>query len=112
MRSSLAPAEANSADLVTYALQRVIQYGWTAKRFGEFDHTVHLWKNMGREAHKAERIGKKYQWIAYHELLARLSDNFYMRRDRFANMTLREYTGPWDIGYSSGDPTSGTPGTE
>ncbi len=34
----------------------------------------------GREAHKAERWGKKYQWMAYHELLARVADNYQPSR--------------------------------
>jgi hypothetical protein len=47
--------------------------GWTCERFNEFDRNV---EGSGREARKAERIGKKYQWIAYDEFHARISDNF------------------------------------
>ena len=91
------------ADLARrWIIQRVIEYGWTAKRFGEFDHMVNRWTYEGRTAHKAERIGKKYQWIALREMLARLSDNFYMRQDQYSDKGLRVYTGPWDVGYSSG----------
>jgi hypothetical protein len=79
-----------------WMVQRIIDYGWTTKRFGEFDRMVNRWSYSGREASKPERIGKKYQWIAYHELLARLSDNFYMRKDAFSDHGLREYSGPWD----------------
>ena len=42
-------------------------------------------------------FGKKYQWIAFHELLARLSDNFKMRIDHWSSRN-PEYHGPWDIG--------------
>lgn len=81
-----------------WMVQRVIDYGWTADRFGEFDHAVNHWRNSYRESQKAERIGKKYQWIAFRELLARLSDNFYLRRDRYSeDVELHEYSGIWDL---------------
>jgi hypothetical protein len=54
-------------------LRRVLELGWTRERFNEFDRNV---SEKGRASHKAERIGKKYQWIAYDEFLARISDNF------------------------------------
>jgi hypothetical protein len=84
-----------------WMVQRVIDYGWTAERFGEFDLSVNRWDRHGREANKPERIGKKYQWIAYHELLARLSDNFYMRKEPYSGGALVEYSGPWDLQFGS-----------
>lgn len=54
-------------------LRRVLELGWTCERFNDFDTNVRL---KDRAAHKAERIGKKYQWIAYDEFHARISDNF------------------------------------
>ena len=60
-----------------YILWRVFDLGWTIERFGDFDRfQVSHW---GREAAKAERIGKKYQWIAYHEILAYISDHYQYR---------------------------------
>jgi hypothetical protein len=67
-----APEFSKSA-LQRFVLDWVAKSGWTSDRFGEFDSRV---RGHGREEHKAERIGKKYQWIAYHEGLARISDNF------------------------------------
>lgn len=84
-----------------WMVKRVIEYGWTKELFGEFDRNVNRWRYSGRAAHKPERMGKKYQWIAYHELLARLGDNFHMRQDRFSDTVLRTYSGPWDIEYGS-----------
>jgi hypothetical protein len=61
-----------------WVFMRVLRLGWTPKEFGKED------RNLGRggsgRAHKAERWGKKYQWIAYHELLARVADNFHTAR--------------------------------
>ena len=62
-----------------WIFQRVIRLGWTPKRFGRFDRMRgHM--GSGRESHKAERFGKKYQWIAYHDSLARVADNFHVSR--------------------------------
>lgn len=54
-------------------LDRVLELGWRSELFENFDARV---PTSGRESHKPERIGKKYQWIAYDELHARISDNY------------------------------------
>jgi hypothetical protein len=74
-----------------WILRRVIDLGWTSELFGEFDTRV---TSSGREDHKPERIGKKYQWIAYHEFLARVSDNFEFIGDPWPKRA-RKYDGPW-----------------
>ena len=53
-----------------FILGRVLKMGWTVDRFGEFDGNV---GGGGREAKKSERIGKKYQWIAFFEILAMIA---------------------------------------
>lgn len=54
--------------------------GWTAERFESFD-TGHHTSQHGRSdgEGRTERIGKKYQWISWHTLLAFLSDNYAMQ---------------------------------
>ncbi len=81
-----------------WMMKRIIDMGWTVERFGSFDRNVDRYGPHHREAHKPERIGKKYQWIAYHELLARLSDNFQIYREELPDGRVA-YNGPWDIGY-------------
>ncbi len=56
--------------------------GWTAERFESFD-TGHYTRDHGRSdgEMRTERIGKKYQWISWHTLLAFLSDNYAMQPD-------------------------------
>ena len=49
-----------------YIIWRVFELGWTIDRFGAFDRFEI--GNHGRGAAKPERMGKKYQWIAYHEI--------------------------------------------
>jgi hypothetical protein len=60
-----------------WIFQRVVSLGWKPERFGSFDR-ARRWDDSGRSAHKAERFGKKYQWIAYHELLARIASNYHI----------------------------------
>ncbi|MBR0863593.1 hypothetical protein ACFLEY_18775 [Bradyrhizobium sp. YCK136] len=51
-----------------------------------------------------ERIGKKYQWIAFYELLARLGDNVgfvgWRRED-----SMRVFEGPWELSRRNMDPS-------
>ncbi len=62
-----------------WIFMRVLRLGWTPQQFGKKDRYLGQ-ERAGRDAHKAERWGKKYQWIAYHELLARVADNFHTAR--------------------------------
>jgi hypothetical protein len=61
-----------------WVFSRTLSLGWTPKRFGQIDRNIG--NGRGREGHKAERWGKKYQWMAYHELLARVADNYQASR--------------------------------
>lgn len=88
-----------------WILGRVMDLGWTVERFGYFDRQINRYLNRGRSAHKAERMGKKYQWIAYHEFLARVSDNFEFKGDSWAGQADREYDGPWQLGVRDIDPS-------
>ncbi len=86
-----------------YILWRVFDLGWTIARFGKFDR--YNIKSYGREASKPERIGKKYQWMAYYEIMALVADHF-QHRERF----LQEggdgaYEGPWQEHLRDIDPS-------
>ena len=96
-----------------YVFHRVFDLGWTIERFGEFDRLSmgYLDNYYGRSAHKPERMGKKYQWLAYHEILAHISDNFQYRGTYFDDE--REYKGPWQLDIRDIDPSctlGSTPG--
>ena len=81
---------------------RAISIGWTAERFEAFERNHNL--RRGREGHKAERFGKKYQWIAHRELLARLADNFHPAYETW-RPTRNTYQGPWVWYGRDFDPT-------
>ena len=52
--------------------KRAHELGWTSERFGNFDNRF---RGHDRHDHRIERIGKKYQWLALQELIARMGDN-------------------------------------
>ncbi len=78
-----------------WILKRVFDLGWAVERFGWFDRYANRHSSF-RTAKKPERMGKKYQWIAYHEFLARVSDNFEFRGYLWSD-PLQKYEGPWQI---------------
>lgn len=79
---------------------RAHELGWTSERFEEFDRHF---SSHGRNEHRIERIGKKYQWVAYHELVGRLSD-ISLLDGRFRDEP-KLYAGPWQVGAREMDPT-------
>ena len=84
----------------SWIFDRVLALGWTPEKFERFDNSV---PSHGRDAHKPERFGKKYQWIALYELLARLSDNYHPH-PRWGEPETR-YRGPWQLLQRDIDPT-------
>lgn len=50
---------------------RAHDLGWSEALHNEFDRRI----GTGRNGHRIERIGKKYQWLAAFELAARMEDN-------------------------------------
>ena len=88
-----------------WILNRVRDLGWTEDRFDQYDSNVNCYSNVGRGTAKSERIGKKYQWIAYHEFLAHLADNLEFQGD-FWSEELTVYEGPWQLSVRDIDPSS------
>jgi len=87
-----------------WILSRVLELGWTAERSGSFDTLVSSYGYHSSHTCKPERMGKKYQWIAYHELLARLTDNLVFKGDDSAG-TREPYLGPWQLDARDIDPS-------
>jgi hypothetical protein len=81
--------------------QRCIELGWTPERFGQCDWSISRRQPISRDDHKAERFGKKYQWIAFYELLARLTDNFIFQDWK----EIVAYEGAWQLHVRDIDPT-------
>jgi len=83
-----------------WIFSRVISLGWTPKKFWDFDRMVGY--NRGRRESQVERVGKKYQWIALYELLARLADHLPLMPD-WGEAQQQSYDGPWQLRGSRGD---------
>jgi hypothetical protein len=58
-----------------WIVQRVQELGWKNEIHGELEKSMRYFG--GRRDHQHERIGKKYQWIAYNELIAYLQDHHW-----------------------------------
>lgn len=90
-------------DLSNYACQLIFsKYGYDVEKHGRFDRNA---SSGDRYRNKAERIGKKYQWLSFYEILARLSDNYKMidsYNDRKGKVW---YQGPWEPFVRNIDPT-------
>jgi len=89
--------------LQRWLLHRVSTLGWTHQRFNEFDSGSF---GHSREAYKAERIGKKYQWIALQEICARQSDNFEFVIDTYRSNSQERLNGWWMSDFRDIDPSN------
>ncbi|MBB6053923.1 AVAST type 2 anti-phage system protein Avs2 [Armatimonas rosea] len=85
-----------------WVLKRVYDLGWTPDLFADFDGYLNI-SRSDRSSHKPERIGKKYQWLAWHEFLAYAADNLQIHR-RFGNED-SDYIGPWQMSRRDIDPS-------
>ena len=85
-----------------YVLRRVFELGWTTERFGSFDQT---WDVDGIGRPSKESIGRKYQWIAYREVLALIADHFQYREYPADVARGHRYVGPWQNWLRDIDPT-------
>jgi hypothetical protein len=68
----------NSTDLMNIAIKRIMELGYDFLIHGEFD--AHLGSGRNRRDQYRERIGKKYQWVALHELLAQVADKYDLKK--------------------------------
>ena len=70
----------NDQNLSNIAFKRIFEIGFSPELHAYFDNTQV--SNYDRHNHSIERIGKKYQWIAYYEVLAKLADNFQIYKEK------------------------------
>jgi hypothetical protein len=97
------PPQLDARQIQRYILWRVFDLGWTTERFGKFDRFSIGYH--GRDASKAERIGKKYQWLAYHEIMALVADHFQYREPFSEDDSGHVYDGPWQTHLRDIDPS-------
>jgi hypothetical protein len=96
----------SGAEALRWITKRVFDLGWHPDCFGDFDHYLNRWSNHGRGTRKPERFSKKYQWLAYYELVSWITDNC-----EFSNPTAEKpYSGPWGYWDRNIDPSVLDPG--
>ncbi|MCM1235863.1 MAG: hypothetical protein NC489_37705 [Ruminococcus flavefaciens] len=76
--------------------ERSERNGYNNDLFGDYDSNIGIYNYNRHTTAKLERIGKKYQWIAMYNILARITDHYEMR-DRFSQTDeIQKYEGPWE----------------
>ncbi|MCB0746251.1 MAG: ATP-binding protein, partial [Ignavibacteriae bacterium] len=96
-------SDVNPDQLSNWAIEKIFELGYDVEKHGEFDRR----QEHGRGSGHNERIGKKYQWIAFYEILARVSDNFKLKNP--ASRRENEYvkfSGPWEPYVRDFDPST------
>ena len=91
--------------IFNYAVYYILNHlGFNEEYFG--DHDKHCGSYDRHITSKLERIGKKYQWIAMYNILARVSDHYKMI-DRWGYPEKEEvaFEGAWDPYVRDFDPT-------
>ncbi|MAF77944.1 MAG: hypothetical protein CME60_07260 [Halobacteriovoraceae bacterium] len=86
-----------------WVCKRAYSLGWKKEFFERYEDS-HCQRGRGSEK-SIERIGKKYQWIAFRELLARLSDNLFWIDRGYSDVEDSVYYGPWQVNERDIDPT-------
>jgi hypothetical protein len=91
--------------LSNLAIQWIFEkYGYDVKKHGKFDREIGSGRWKKSESH--ERIGKKYQWLTFYEILAKVSDNFKKYDETsYRHKKLEPYEGPWNPYVRDIDPT-------
>ncbi|MFJ9138674.1 hypothetical protein ACIRRT_37005 [Streptomyces sp. NPDC102256] len=75
----LAETQVDAKWAARWVLARVAGLGWTPELFADFDAQRRR-ASASHQSHKGERIGKKYQWMALHELVERLANHRHPHR--------------------------------
>lgn len=92
-------------DLKNIAIKRIFELGYDVEKHGKFDRNL---PKGDRHYVATERIGKKYQWIAMHELLAKVSDKYKIKTpwSRGEDKKLIDFSGTWELFVRDIDPTT------
>jgi hypothetical protein len=93
--------------LFYYSMHFIVnELGYRGELFDGHDKTVDRYGISGNDTKKIERIGKKYQWIAFYNVLARLSDAGKVKPFHIDGSV--PYQGAWNPYVRDFDPTLNT----
>lgn len=91
-----------------YATRKIFEeYGYDGHFFDNAEKSIQTRNrnNYDRHNHSIERIGKKYQWMAMYDTLARITDNFKMYEGWGDNKKEVSYKGAYEPYVRDIDPT-------
>ena len=97
------PASFNKKWAQRWVCKRAYELGWKKELFEDFES--HCSRGRDRGSNLMERIGKKYQWIAFHQLLAHLADNLHWIDRGYSDADDSRYFGPWQSWNRDIDPS-------
>ncbi len=105
-QSAIRNFEVDHCKIFNYAMYFIInELKYQSEFFDDYDGYINRFTyGMDRTA-KTERIGKKYQWIAMYNILARISDYYPMKNTYSMEDGTVEYEGPWEPYVRDFDPT-------
>lgn len=66
-----------------WLVKRAYELGFDVELHGQYDQLAKDWTYWNSED-RIDRVGKKYQWIAFHEIIGVLADNYKYKND-YAN---------------------------
>lgn len=97
--------DVNANSLSNLAVKWIFEkYGYDVEKHGKFDREIG--SGRARDTYPKERIGKKYQWLAMFEILARVSDHFPKHAGwNFGKKSTEPYEGTWNPHVRDIDPT-------
>lgn len=87
-----------------WIFMKSIKHGWTPERFRQFERRSRYGYH-DHDTQKPERFGKKYQWMAYYELLARVRDHFHPYPSRSSDDFETDFEGLWQTYDRDIDPS-------
>lgn len=90
-----------------WIVKRAHELGYNAKLHGRYDKS----REYSGSRPDVERIGKKYQWIAFHEILSILADN-YKISEWHSDKNYQYYQGAWQFYVRDIDPVYTTKNPE
>jgi len=74
-----------------WIVKRVFELGYNIKLHGDYDKD---YSRYSRD-NNLETIGKKYQWIAFHEIMSILTDNYKIKNGWSSDSKYEYYKGTW-----------------
>lgn len=105
-QSALQNFEVDDYKIFNYAMYYIInELGYQGEWFDDYDSLVNSFVYNRHRVIRIERIGKKYQWIAMYNILARISDYYPMKNYFSMKEEIISYDGPWDPYVKDFDPT-------